>query len=201
VKDTTELPETEDDVETKEAFDALLIQLKDALKNKQEQAMQAIQQGQFANAQTAAKGGEDLSTYIQYLERLQQNWTKLILGKQPILDKKSKRRRLPHLSPGRKTPQQAYRIPILQALKEMGGRGRPRDVLLRIEEKMKPSFNELDLGLLHDGHTHRWKNAAGWERQNMIKTGLLSPDMPVGIWEITEEGRNYLKEYQEKKAN
>ena len=33
---------------------------------------------------------------------------------------------------------------------------------------------------------------AAWARQNLVNQGLLSGSSPRGIWEITEQGRNYL---------
>jgi len=39
----------------------------------------------------------------------------------------------------------------------------------------------------------RWRNAAQWARNNMVKEGLLKGDSPRGLWEISERGLAMLK--------
>ena len=38
-----------------------------------------------------------------------------------------------------------------------------------------------------------WKNNARWARQILVNEGLMAPDSPRGIWEITPAGREALK--------
>jgi len=90
------------------------------------------------------------------------------------------------------TPRKEYQIPILEALLEMEGKGTPGEVFEIIEEKMKERFNNLDLEILECGDI-RWQKAAAWQRYFMVREGLLSPNSPRGIWEITELGREYLR--------
>ncbi|MGC8903491.1 MAG: winged helix-turn-helix domain-containing protein [Fervidobacterium sp.] len=96
------------------------------------------------------------------------------------------------------TPQKEYRLSILQALLEKGGKATQKEVLEIIQRKMKNRFNELDLQVLRDGYTLRWQKMAQWQRYIMVKAGLLRSDSPRGIWEITEKGRNYLEEHTQK---
>ncbi|MGB9794901.1 MAG: winged helix-turn-helix domain-containing protein [Thermodesulfovibrio sp.] len=91
-------------------------------------------------------------------------------------------------------PMKEYRLPILEALIEKGGKATQREVFEIIERKMKDQFNELDLQVLSDGHTLRWQKMVAWQRYRMVQDGLLRSDSPRGIWEITEIGRKYLKE-------
>jgi len=95
---------------------------------------------------------------------------------------------------GVKTHQSKYRLPILQALTELGGRGDTNEILERVYEKMKDVLVSFDLEKLSTG-IPRWNNTANWERLKMIKDGLLKNDSPRGIWEITEKGEIYLKEH------
>ena len=96
---------------------------------------------------------------------------------------------------GIKTPQSQYRIPILQVLTELGGRGEVNEILEKVYEKMKDILNKVDLELLPSGTDYRWRNTAQWARNTMVNEGLLRNNSPHGIWEITEKGKNYLKEH------
>ena len=96
---------------------------------------------------------------------------------------------------GLKTPQSQYRIPILQALTELGGRGEANEILVKVYEKMKDILKPIDLQDLPSGTDFRWRNTARWARNTMINEGLLKKDSPYGVWEITEKGQNYLKEH------
>ena len=92
------------------------------------------------------------------------------------------------LQRGVKTPQQAYRRPILEALCELGGGASVGDVLQLVEKKMKPVLNEVDYQKLPSGVGIRWRNTAMWERLSLAKEGLLKSGSPNGIWELSEKG-------------
>ena len=91
-----------------------------------------------------------------------------------------------------KTPQRDYRLPILEALEQLGGRGRVGEVLNNVYQKMKDRLTEDDLKALPSGKEIRWANTAKWERHSMVKEGLLRDDSPAGVWEMTDAGRAYL---------
>lgn len=97
---------------------------------------------------------------------------------------------------GKITPQREYRIPILEALMEMGGGGRVKDILEKVEAKMKDKLTQIDYKKLPSGTYVRWKNYAMWGRFKMINDGLLKKGSPRGIWEITDKGQSYLSERQ-----
>ena len=90
--------------------------------------------------------------------------------------------------------QTAYRLPVLQALVEMGGQGRTGDVLDRVGELMEGQLSGVDREMLPSGTAIRWRNKAQWARNTMVKEGLMASDSPHGIWEITERGRRVLEE-------
>lgn len=184
-------PETgEENVDTKEAFDVLLNELRQALKNAQDAGTRAFQEGRFEEARVAAKRAEAITGELKKLEALQRQWSTLTQGtKAP----KPKGRRVPR---GTKTPQEAFYLPILAALEEMGGGGRVQEVLDRVEARMKDRLRDVDWQLLSDERTARWRNTAAWARYEMVQQGLLASDSPRGVWEITEAGRAYLQEHQ-----
>ena len=96
---------------------------------------------------------------------------------------------------GSKTHTSEYRIPILQVLTDLGGRGKVNEILERVYKKMKDVLNSVDLEVLPSGFDFRWRNSAQWARNTMVNQGLLEKDSPRGIWEITEKGKIYLKEH------
>jgi len=95
------------------------------------------------------------------------------------------------------TPQVAYRLPILESLAEMGGKGRAREVLNKVYERMKGVLTKDDKDYNSVG-VIKWENNAHWERLKLVKEGYLKNNSPQGIWELTEEGWRYLREMKKK---
>ena len=91
---------------------------------------------------------------------------------------------------GEKTPDEAYKPAVLQALVELGGRGTVGDVLEIVERSMAPHLKPIDHEPLGSGNDIRWRNSAQWARNLLVKKdGFLRADSPRGIWELTESGR------------
>ena len=97
------------------------------------------------------------------------------------------------ISKGERTPRQSFRIPILKALIELGGRGKADQILEKVEIEMKGILKSVDYEKLPSGVMIRWQNTAQWERFVMVQDGLLHSDSPRGVWEITEKGRKFLE--------
>ena len=177
-------------METNEAFETLLSQLRQAVKEAQDIGARAFRESRFDEAQAAGKRCEEITAQVQHLENLQQRWSGLVHVAEPP---KEKPIRLPR---GQKTPQKEFWVPILMALEEGGGRGTVQEVLEQVERLMKHRLKEVDWEILSDGRTVRWRNTAQWGRNDMVKQGLLASDSPRGVWEITEAGRAYLQEHR-----
>ena len=96
-------------------------------------------------------------------------------------------------------PHAEYTLPILEALIEMGGKGRMRNVLDRVLDKIKDQLKPKDFEKLPSGTAIRWKNRAQWERQRLKSQGNLKKDSPHGIWEITDEGRKLYERLKQRK--
>jgi restriction system protein len=96
------------------------------------------------------------------------------------------------LPTGERTPQSAYRIPILEVIEELGGSARANKVLAKVGRRMRASFRSSDQQRISSG-LPRWKNAAMWERKAMVDDGLLSAESPRGIWELTLKGKESLR--------
>lgn len=183
-------------------LDILIQKTKEALEEAQAQATEAFRQGRYADVQKAAEKVAQLAAALKHLEGLRGQWDALAdilagvnLG-QGAAPRRGRRKGKPRqpLPKGLKTPQGAYCIPILKALEELGGRGRASEVLNRVGELMRGVLKEIDYVVVPSGSV-RWRNTAEWCRFDMVRQGLLASDSPRGIWEITEKGRQYLREH------
>jgi predicted CopG family antitoxin len=85
-----------------------------------------------------------------------------------------------------RTPQRAFRKPILEALVGMNGRASVEDVLTRVYKTMKGQLSKFDHTTISTGE-ERWRVYARWARKSMELEGLLTG--PRGVWEITDKGR------------
>lgn len=179
---------------TQEAFETLLNSLHATIEDAKVQLADATAHGQFNKVIALGKRCEELQTQIKNLEALRHKWGELV-GKSISPVKRRNRAKRKYVY-GLKTPQQAYRLPILNTLVKMGGSGQARDVLEAVYDQMKSVLNEYDHGLLQNGSTPRWRNTAEFERNTMRKEGLIKSDSPLGIWEISEKGLKWLQEHE-----
>jgi len=90
------------------------------------------------------------------------------------------------------TPNQTLRRWILASLAEMGGEAPRREVLERIEERYGDLLTQADLGSPESRpHECTWENNASWERDHMVKEGVLAPhDGTKSLWKLTQFGWN-----------
>jgi hypothetical protein len=95
---------------------------------------------------------------------------------------------------GQGTPMSAYYLPILEALKELGGKTDSFSVYKVVEEKMRDNFTEFDIGRDSSGRI-RWKHTVSDAKKKLKDKGYLSSDSLKGVWEITEKGREYLRDH------
>lgn len=106
----------------------------------------------------------------------------------------SKRRFLGRLPNGVCTPEEAYKLPILQALDLLGGSAKTKDVLAVVKKLMKGVLKKVDYekaGSSSRSET-RWHKRAKWVRYDLIAEGLVKKDSLRGVWEISKMGRQYL---------
>jgi hypothetical protein len=84
-------------------------------------------------------------------------------------------------------PHSVYRPAVLRALAERGGSAPAREIITTVGEalhdQLKPrDFEPNDSGII------RWENRVQWQRLRLKEHGLIKPDSPVGVWELTEAG-------------
>jgi hypothetical protein len=181
-------------MDTQKAFKILLESAETQLKEIQQEGAAYFTRGDTPHVREAADKVEKIQALIQALCQLQSQWQQVM----PDLEAIPPSLPFDHAQrtpPGIKTPQDNYRLPILRALVEMGGKGRTGIVLDRVGEMMADILNDFDRDRLPKQHDFRWRNTAMWERLEMVKDGYLSNRTPNGTWEITEEGRKYLKNH------
>ena len=97
-----------------------------------------------------------------------------------------------------RTQERDFRLPILGALNELGGRARVDEVLELVERKMQPKLRPDDHEPLPKTGQLRWRNTAEYERKKMVlmQPPLLNSGSQHGWWEITDAGREYLRQHR-----
>jgi restriction system protein len=76
--------------------------------------------------------------------------------------------------------------PLLDALRDLGDSGRPREVYARIAKNLALPDKVLDETL--KSGTSRFKNQVAWARQYLVWDGLVDSSKR-GTWTLTDEGR------------
>lgn len=76
--------------------------------------------------------------------------------------------------------------PLLQALKDLGDSGRPREVSDKIAKNLQLSDSILDETLKSGGS--KFHNQVAWARQYLVWEGYLDASK-YGTWKLTEKGR------------
>ncbi len=91
-------------------------------------------------------------------------------------------------------PPRGFWKPILQILVDKGGNAPIEDVIKELEKRLKAQLLPGDWESNADG-TYKWDKQANFQRLAMVHKGLLANNSPRGIWGITDQGRQWLKEH------
>src|SRR5882672_715947 len=84
-------------------------------------------------------------------------------------------------------PKQAdIELPLLQALRELGGRAPPRDVYIALERHFG-ELTEADKAERLESGGSRWQNRVQFARQNLVSQGFIDRS-ERGVWRLTTEG-------------
>ncbi len=158
-------------------LDTILLELNDKL-------LQLTSQKRLDEAQEVLNEAKRITNLQQKVQSLQDEWFRPVLGK--------RQSKVMTKADGR-TPEWAFRIPILNALIDLGGNAHCQRVKNWIGLEMANQLTEADRETLSDGKTIRWENSVHWERQVLVDEGLLCPSRKVGIWEITPAGREVVE--------
>ncbi|MBS3952333.1 MAG: winged helix-turn-helix domain-containing protein [Methylomicrobium sp.] len=88
-----------------------------------------------------------------------------------------------------RTPNEVLRVGIITALKNMNGSGHVQQILAAMELQLAGQLLAHDLENVASGKQLVWQNNVCWERNKMVKQGILKNDSLRGIWELTEAYR------------
>ena len=107
--------------------------------------------------------------------------------------KNSQRKSVKRLPRGSgRTDQKAFLLPILDVLKEMGGKGTIKDVFEKLGARMKNHLKPIDFETIKSGQV-RWQNTVQWAKSELTSDGLIAKNSPRGLWQITDKGKERLK--------
>jgi len=173
--------------EVNEAFEILLEEIEAVVNALNETGAEVLRQGEYDKARQAIEEATRLAEFREKVRSLQKEWNDLLSAGVAEKRKRGKRKVKGPLRRGLRTPEDAFRRPILEALAELGGSAPMREVLALVEKKMSGVLNEYDYQPLQTGEI-RWRNTAQWCRNTLVREGLLRSDSPKGIWEIAASG-------------
>ena len=165
---------------------------------------EAMQSGDYDTATTVIEFAKRLAAFQKKVEGLGSEWKELEDlrdASTPAVQEIVSKRFFGKSKKGEITPHLDYCRPLLEVLDEMGGRGKTKDVLDRLGEKMKPILKRKDYETHEsEGNQIRWRNSAQWARNKMVnQDGRMKKGSPRGVWEISSKGREWLTQQQKKK--
>lgn len=112
-----------------------------------------------------------------------------VLRRLAQLEAPDKTKKASPIGRGKKTPQGAYRTPILKVLAKHGGQAARMAVLNELEKMLAKQLTPYDKEDIDSGDV-RWQKSAEWEVRVMREAGLLKPakDGPRGYWVLSKDG-------------
>jgi hypothetical protein len=150
----------------------------------------------YDKAKEALERAAQVTGFRDKVDALRREWENLFAREEDEegTEAHSARRNLGRLRRGLRTREEAYYRPILEALQALGGSAPMGQVLDRVLQSMRGTLKEVDYEpLASEPDMPRWKNAAQWARNSMVKEGLLRNDSPRGIWQISDAGVRFLQ--------
>jgi hypothetical protein len=180
-------------------IDMLLVEIDAVIAALNDQGAHLFSEGKYDQARALLNKVEGITGFRGKVLCLKADWKSLrmpavVKGALKDMGDAGARVRSRPLKPGLKTPPDAFRYPILEALDRLEGAGRVRDVFRVLEEILSEQLNTYDYQPLpSDPNSVRWRSTAHRARYEMVREGLLADDSPRGVWEITDAGREALK--------
>lgn len=113
--------------------------------------------------------------------------TELQFKTSPKVIRKRRNRGQRRASDGELLPLERYSLPILEAIRELGGESPTDTVIDLVGEKLKDDLTPADKEKYPSGMV-RWRNRTQWQRKELVNEGLLDPTAPRGMWRLTEKG-------------
>jgi hypothetical protein len=174
------------------AFDMLLEELDAIIPELNNQGARLMEEKKYTQARDIIAKAESVIAFQEKVRALREEWLNLEV---PSTRKKAKKKPVKRkvtkmLKQGLRTPNDAFHLPILKALVQLGGSGQVQEVLKIVEEMMADQLNKYDYqSIPSNPKIIRWENNAQWARVKLIEQRYMASDSPRGIWEITDAGR------------
>lgn len=181
-------------------FEMLLEQVEESIGSLNERGAGAFRFGDYEGARHLLGDAEGITYFRQKVKALQGEWQALFYNQNNALasdpDPAAATPR------GLRTPEEKFRLPILESLIELNGSGSYEQVLELVEQKLEAVINDYDCeSLPGDPKMLRWKNTAIWCRNTLVREELLMPDTQPGVWQISEQGREWVAEVNGEKSS
>ena len=108
-------------------------------------------------------------------------------------DKKGEQGKKEPVPPWTEIPSRRHTYPyLLLALHELGGEAKTKDVVARLAKRFQLS-EELLEKKTKSGEFH-FHNKTAWARQDLKVAGYLASDSPVGVWALSQEGKEKISD-------
>ncbi|MCL6450718.1 MAG: winged helix-turn-helix domain-containing protein [Acetobacteraceae bacterium] len=174
------------------AFEILLEEVEAVIDACNEEGAAAFRKSRYEAAREVMERAAQIMAFRDRVKTLQKDWETLFARKAAETLRKASRGKVRsrRLRKGLRTPEDAYRLPILEVLCERGGSAPIGEVLDAVYERMKAILNPYDFQPVSSNPDQpRWRNSAQWCRNTMVTEGLLATECPRGTWRITQAGR------------
>jgi len=178
------------------AFEILLEEIEAEIEYVNRVGARAFEARDYDKAKEALESAAQVTGFRDKVGALRREWETLFAREEDEegTEAHAERRNLGRLRRGLRTREEAYYRPILEALQLLGGSAPMSEVLDRVLQSMKGVLQDVDYEpLASDPDMPRWKNAAQWARNSMVKEGLLRSNSPRGVWEISDAGVKFLQ--------
>lgn len=178
------------------AFDILLDSVEGEIEHTSEMGARAFASRDLDQVKTALEQAAQVMGMRDRIHGLRREWENLFVqeeaGGEPPESSRT-RDFLGRLSPGSCTREDAYVLPILMAVKHLGGSAPTGQVLDLVLKSMQGVLKPADYQPISSTPDRpRWHHVARWARSTMVRDGLLLSNSPRGVWEISEAGRRCL---------
>lgn len=150
------------------AFDIVLEEIENAIAALNQQGAEAFQNGKYDVARDLMEKGSQMAAFRTKVNDLQKEWLNIFATVTPPKTRRRSRKVAERLKRGLRTPEDAFRVPILQSLTELGGSGAMADVLDRVEVTTYPFCGEC--AKLSLWSSSRWKSISFLKRFASLET-------------------------------
>lgn len=192
--------ETEPLDEVSDALGLTIEVVEDLIGDIKAAAEMALSSDDYDAVQTATGRLRELRAFADDVEELLARWRRSSARPVPAgdaLDGESSddahepRRFLGRIRRGLRTPEPAFRIPVLTVLARAEGGLPVAEAIDRVGKEMEGVLNDVDRQPLASTGSPRWRNTVQWARNQLADQGHIDRSVR-GRWSITPAGRAWL---------